>query len=112
LEHSRIGGSKAIEGQEIKGKKNIKQGRARSSNYNGIACWCQLECVISLLALACRVHACLYWVLLLSLEWVSQGVIVVFILSFPFMNSHGVMGFLLFGLDGLSNGLKAKLGGI
>ena len=49
--------------------------------------------MISLLVFACMVHACVYLVLLLSLAWVSPGVIVVFSLAFPFSDSHGVMGF-------------------
>ena len=49
--------------------------------------------MISFLVLACMVHACVYLVLLLSLAWVFPGGIVVFNLTFPYTDSHGVMGF-------------------
>jgi len=53
-------------------------------------------CVISLLYLACMVHACVYLVLLLSLPWVFLGVTAFFSLSFPFLDNHGMMGSLVF----------------
>jgi len=55
------------------------------------------SCVISLLDLACMVHACLYLIILLSLERVLRGVAVIFNVSLPFLYSHVVMGSLLFG---------------
>lgn len=78
-------------------EKNIKQGRARSSDYNRITCRYRFVCVISLLDLAFMVHACVYLDLLLSLEWLLLGVIVIFSLAFPFLDIHGVMGSILFG---------------
>jgi len=48
--------------------------------------------MISLLVLACMVHACVYLVFLLSLAWFSKcdsG----FRFAFPFRDSHGVMEF-------------------
>ena len=77
------------EGKGSKGKQKIKQGRVRSSGYNEITCRYRVSCMISLLVLACMVHACVYLVLLLSLAWVFPGVTVVSAL--PFSDSHGVM---------------------
>jgi len=51
--------------------------------------------MISLLVLACMVHACVFFVLLLSLTWVFLGVIMVFSIEFLFLDSHGVMDSLL-----------------
>ena len=50
----------------------------------------------SFLVLECMVHSCVYLALLFSLAWVFSGVTVVFSLSFPFPDSHGVMGFFHF----------------
>jgi len=43
--------------------------------------------MISLLDLACMVHACVYLVLLLSLVWVFPGVTVIFNLALPFLDA-------------------------
>lgn len=52
--------------------------------------------MISLLDLECMVHAYVYFTLLLSLAWVFPSVTMIFSLVFPFPDSHGVMGSLLF----------------
>ena len=85
-----------------------EQGRARSRNYNRIICRYQFACVISLLNLACMVHACVVLVLLMSLAWVFPSVIVVFSLAFPFLDNHGVMGSLLFGYVGFLDGFETE----
>lgn len=84
------------------------QGRVGSSSYNGITCRYRVAYMISLLVLACMVYACVYLVLLMSLAWVLPGVRVVFIISFPFPDSHGVMG--LFHLVELDCGMVLELG--
>jgi len=53
--------------------------------------------MISLLVLACMVHACVLLVLLLSLAWIFLGVTMFFSLALPFLNIHGVAGSLVFG---------------
>ena len=65
-------------------KTNVRQGRATSSIYNEIIGRYRFACVISLLVLACMVHACVYLVLLLSLAWVFPGVTMVSTLPYHF----------------------------
>jgi len=67
LEHPSIGKRKEKEWKEIKREENIKQIRVGSSGYNEITCKYRVAHMISLLFLACMVHACLYLVLLLSM---------------------------------------------
>lgn len=62
--------------------------------------------MISLLDLACMIHARVNLVLLLSLACVFQGMVVLFSLAFPFLDNHGMMGFSCFGLSRLPSGLK------
>ena len=83
---------------EVKGRTRnqrearIKQGRLGSSGCNDITCRYRVSFMFSLLDLACMVHACVYFVLLLSLTWVLLGVAMDFSLALPFLDSHGVMG--------------------
>ena len=93
LEHSNIGSRKAKEVPRRQRKAKIKQRRVGLSDYNRITYRYRVTCVISLIFFACMVYACVYLVLFLSLAWVLPGVIVVFILAFPFPDNHGVMGF-------------------
>jgi len=68
--------------------------------------------MISLLVFACMVYACVYLVLLLSLTWVLLGMTMVFNLALPLPNSHGVMGFLLFGSVRLPKRFETEWGGL
>ena len=81
----------------MKREAKIKQGRAGSSSYNKIICRYRVACMISLLYLACMVHACVYLVLFLSFSLVLLSVTVIFSLALPFLGSNGVMGSLLLG---------------
>ena len=92
MEHFNIGSRKEKEEKTRQREVKIKEGRAGTRNYNEITYRYQFACVISLLDLACMVHACEYLVLLLSLAWVLLGVTAIFNLSLPFPNSHDVMG--------------------
>jgi len=93
-----------------KGRK--EQGRVWSSGYNDISCKYQVACMISFLVLESMVHACVYLVLLLSMAWVSIGVTMVLSLSFPFLDSDGLMGFLLFGWARFSDGFEVEWGSL
>ena len=57
-------------------------------------------------------YACVFLVLFFSLAWVFPSVKVFFNLAFPFMDSHGVVGFLDFGWPGLSDGFETQWGGL
>ena len=65
--------------------------------------------MISLLVLACMVHACVF-ILLLSLAWVLTIVTVVLSLSLPFLDSHGVMELSCFGGARLLDGFEVEWG--
>ena len=86
---------KEKEGQESKGNQgSSKEGLDQVATV-GLLCRYRVACMISLLVLACMVHACLYLVLLLSLAWVLPSLAMVSFLLCQFLDSHGVMGFIL-----------------
>ena len=62
----------------------------------------------SLLDVACMIHACMLFVLLLSLACVFPSVTMFFSLALPFMDSHGLMGSLVFGCARFSDGFETK----
>jgi len=59
------------------------------------SCGYQLSCVISSQGCECMVYEFLYLVHLLSLAWDFLGLTIVLALPYHFVDSHGVMGFIL-----------------
>ena len=97
--------------QERKWRQRGRKDKERKSGIKQLQ-WVYLQLSIHMCYFLARFgmhgYACVFLVFLLSLAWVFLGVTKFFNLAFPFMDSHGVMGFSCFSWVGFSDGFKAE----
>ena len=76
-----------------KRKVEKRKGTGGSTITTGLLCRYRVACMISLLVLACMVHACGFLVICCHWHGDFPGLTVVLTLPFHFLDNHGIGGF-------------------